>query len=138
MRAASEPGIRFGQDRGQGRGMRRSLSGNRVEACTIWLHNGRMSRSTHARTGVSVRLAPDAHDRLRRIAEAEHRSVAGYLELLVKRELAARDDAERVVRVHVAPELAGSPQGPIDREPGESEARHARRGAVLSRLFGES
>jgi hypothetical protein len=97
-----------------------------------------MSQATHARTGVTVRLDPDAHDRLRRIAEAEHRSVASYLELLVERELAARDDAERVVRVHVSPELTDRPQGTIHREAGESQARHARRNAVLGKLFGES
>lgn len=97
-----------------------------------------MSHATHPRTGVTVRLASDAHDRLRRIAEAEHRSVAGYLELLVERELAARDDAERVVHVHVAPELAGLPQAPIRREPGESAARYARRRTALAKLFGPS
>ncbi len=102
------------------------------------MHIGGMSQATHARTGVTVRLESDAHDRLRRIAEAEHRSVAAYLELLVERELAARDDAERVVRVHVAPELAGRPQGTIRREAGESQARHARRSAALGKLFGES
>jgi hypothetical protein len=87
---------------------------------------------------VTVRLASDAHDRLRRIAEAEHRSVAGYLELLVERELAARDDAERVVRVHVAAELADLPQGRIRREAGESAARYGRRRTALAKLFGES
>ncbi len=102
------------------------------------MHRERMPEATHARTGVTVRLAPDAHDRLRRIAEAEHRSVAAYLELLVERELAARDDAERVVRVHVAGELTDRPQGTVHREAGESQARHARRSAVLSKLFGES
>jgi hypothetical protein len=52
--------------------------------------------------------------------------------------LAARDDAERVVRVHVAGELTDRPQGTVHREAGESQARHARRSAVLSKLFGES
>jgi hypothetical protein len=97
-----------------------------------------MSRANNARTGVTVRLASEAHDRLRRIAEAEHRSVAGYLELLVERELTGRDDAERVVHVHVAPELAGLPPGAIHREAGESQTRHARRRVALNKLFGES
>ncbi len=97
-----------------------------------------MSHITSTRAGVTVRLATDAHERLRRIAEAEHRSVAAYLELLVERELAARDDAERVVHVHIAPELANVPQGAVRREPGESDARYARRRRTVAALFGES
>jgi hypothetical protein len=111
---------------------------NRIAGSISLMQIERMSHATRARAGVTVRLAPDAHDRLRRIAEAEHRSVAGYLELLVERDLAARDDAERVVRVHIAPELAGVPQGTIHREAGESQARYARRSAVLRKLFDDS
>jgi plasmid stabilization system protein ParE len=101
------------------------------------MHIDEMSHATNARTGVTVRLTPDAHDRLRRIADLEHRSVASYLELLVDRELAARDAAERVVRVHVAPELADVPQGAVRREDGESDARYVRRRTTLTKLFGE-
>jgi hypothetical protein len=97
----------------------------------------RMSSANRTRTGVTVRLAADAHDRLRRMAEADHRSVAGHLELMVERDLAALDDAERVVRVHVAPELASLPLGTIHREAGESQARHARRATVLGKLRGD-
>lgn len=92
--------------------------------------------TTTARPGVTVRLDPALHARLQRIAKSEHRSVAAFLETLVEREIAARDAAERVIRVHVAPELAGLPQGDILPEPGESDARHARRGATLKALFG--
>ena len=95
-----------------------------------------MSTANLTRAGVTVRLDSEAHDRLRRIAAAEHRSVAAYLELLVARDLAAREDAERVVRVHVAPDLPTAPPGPIRREANETEARHARRGATLDTLFG--
>ena len=87
---------------------------------------------------MTVRLDPNNLQRLRRIAEAEHRSVAAYLELLVERDLAERDEAERVVHIHVAPELAGLPQGTIGREDGESDERYERRKAVLTALFGES
>jgi hypothetical protein len=97
-----------------------------------------MSDASNARAGVTVRLPPEVHDRLRRIAETERRSVSGFLELLVERELAARDDAERVVHIYIAPELAGLPQGAIRREAGESPARHARRRAALNKLFGEA
>jgi len=46
------------------------------------MHLPAVPNAVAARTGVTVRLAPEAHDRLRRIAQAEHRSVAGFLELL--------------------------------------------------------
>lgn len=101
------------------------------------MHMDAMSHTTNARTGITVRLTLDTHDRLRRIADAEHRPVASYLELLVERELAARDDAERVVRVYVAPELADVPQGTLRREDGESDGRYVRRQATLTKPFGE-
>lgn len=90
-----------------------------------------------ARTGVTVRLDPDAHERLQRIAKFEHRSVAAYLEMLVEREIARREEAERVIRVHVAAELDGQAQGEIIREAGESDAAYARRNTTLKKLFGE-
>lgn len=108
-----------------------------IDFCITLMHIHGMSHTTNARTGITVRLTPDAHDRLRRIANVEHRSVASYLELLVDRELAARDDAERVVRVHVAPELVDVPQGALRREDGESDARYVRRRTTLTKLFGE-
>lgn len=101
------------------------------------MHTRLMSHSTPSRPGVTVRLAPTALNQLRRIAEREHRSVAGYLELLIERELAARNEADRVVHVYVAPELANKPQGRLHREAGESVTRYGRRVATLNRLFGQ-
>lgn len=69
-----------------------------------------MMNATTGRTGITVRLDPD---NLRRIAEAEC-----------------------VIHIHVAPELAGLPQGSIQREDGESDERYERRKAVLTALFG--
>jgi predicted transcriptional regulator len=94
------------------------------------------SPSSPPKTGVTVRLAPEVHERLKQIAEAEHRSVSGYLEALVEREVAARDEAERVIRVHVAAELAGQPFGDPDRRPGESDKAYARRKKTIDTLFG--
>jgi predicted transcriptional regulator len=99
--------------------------------------HGMPNPSSAARPGVTVRLDPEAHARLQQIARAEHRSVAAVLERLVEREIKARDEAERVIRVHVAPELEGLPQGEILRHEGESDAAHARRSATLKALFGE-
>ena len=89
-----------------------------------------------ARPGVTVRLEPEAHARLQQIAKAEHRSVAAVLELLVEREIQARDDAERVIRVHVAPELEGKPFGDPDRRLGETDKSYASRKKTIDTLFG--
>ena len=56
---------------------------------------GMPNASSSARLGVTVRLEREAHSRLQKIARAEHRSVAGVLELLVEREI--RADRKSVV-----------------------------------------
>ena len=74
------------------------------------------------RTGVTVRLNPEVRDRIQRIAAHEHRSIAGYIQMLIERDLHARDEAERVIteNVFTAPELEGvSPFGPVEREDGD-------------------
>ncbi len=97
---------------------------------------GMPNASPAARPGVTVRLEPEAHARLQQIAKAEHRSVAAVLELLVEREIRARDDAERVIRVHMAPELQGEPFGDPDRRPNESDKSYIRRKKTIDALFG--
>lgn len=116
------------------RGLRRRTG---LEARIILMHiSGMPNAAPSARPGVTVRLEPEAHARLQQIAKAEHRSVAAVLERLVEREIQARDEAERVIRLHVAPELQGQPFGDPDRRPGESEASHARRKKTVAALFG--
>jgi hypothetical protein len=95
-----------------------------------------MPIASPARPGVTVRLEPEAHARLQQIAKAEHRSVAAVLELLVEREIRARDEAERMIRLHVAPELQGVPFGDPDRRPGESNKSYVRRKKTIDALFG--
>lgn len=96
-----------------------------------------MSDATATRLGLTVRLAAPIQERVRRIAEIEHRSVSAYLEQLIERDLAARDEAERVVRVFVDPDLGGVEQGEVVREDGEDDERYARRAATLDHLFGK-
>jgi predicted transcriptional regulator len=103
---------------------------------TLMQISGMPSANRSARPGVTVRLDRAVHERLQQIAKAEHRSVAAVLERLVEREIRARDEAERVIRVHVAPELQGQPFGEPDRRPGESDASHARRKRTIDALFG--
>jgi hypothetical protein len=64
--------------------------------------------------------------------------VAAVLERLMEREIRARDEAERVIRVHVAPELQGQPFGEPDGRPGESNRSYARRSKTIDTLFGSA
>jgi predicted transcriptional regulator len=101
------------------------------------MHIGGMPiAASSTRPGVTVRLDAEAHARLQQIAKAEHRSVAAVLERLVEREIQARDEAERVIRVHVAPDVQGQPFGEPDRRPGESDKSYARRKKTIDALFG--
>jgi|HubBroStandDraft_1064217.scaffolds.fasta_scaffold15889_5 hypothetical protein len=90
------------------------------------------------RPGITVRLDPEVRDRIQRIAAHEHRSIAGYVQMLIERDLRARDEAERVVYVFTAPELEGVPFGPVAREEGETDERYEARAEALRILFGET
>lgn len=92
--------------------------------------------ASSGRAGVTVRLAPETHERLSRLAKSQHRSVAAVLEMLVEQELSAREEAERVIRVHVAPELSGTEFGDPDRRAHETDAAYARRKRAIDTLFG--
>jgi hypothetical protein len=87
------------------------------------------------RTGITVRLDPEVRDRIQRIAAHEHRSIAGYVQMLIERDLHARDEAERVIYVFTAPELEGATVGPVEREEGESDERYQARAEALRILF---
>lgn len=87
-------------------------------------------------SGFTLRLEPALRKRVGAVAAKEHRSVAGYLAMLIERDLAEREAAQRVVRVFTAPELKGAASAPVAREKGEDKARHAERAATLDRLFG--
>jgi hypothetical protein len=92
--------------------------------------------TTPTRTGVTVRLNPEVRDRIQRIAADERRSVAGYIQMLIDRDLHARDEAERVIHVFTAPELEGEPPGTLVREEDETGERHAKRAETLRTLLG--
>jgi hypothetical protein len=98
--------------------------------------HGMKTHEKSAVSGVTVRLPPRVRDRVRKVARSEHRSVAAYIEHLVERDLRERDEAERLVRVHIAAGLPDVPAGKVAREAGERKGRHARRAAVLNTLLG--
>lgn len=89
-----------------------------------------------SRTGITVRLDPATRDRVQRIAAFEHRSISGYVQMLIERDLQARDEAERVIHVFVAPELADETPGTLLREAGETDERYAERSEALRILLG--
>ena len=84
-----------------------------------------------------MRLGRDVRDRVQHIAAAEHRSIAGYLQMLIVLDLQARDEAERVIHVFTAPELQDEPPGILLREADETEDRHASRVRTSRTLLGE-
>ena len=67
--------------------------------------------------------------------EAERRKQFEREELRDQREI-ARDEAERTIRLHVAPELQAQPFSEPDRRPGESDRSYARRKKTIDALFG--
>jgi predicted transcriptional regulator len=89
-----------------------------------------------SRSGITVRLDQTLRDRVQRIAAAEHRSVAGYVQMLIERDVAAREEAERAIHVFVARELRDAPLGIVGREDGETDEEYARRAEALDMLFG--
>jgi len=98
-----------------------------------------MNDTTHlSRTGITVRLDSETRDRVQRIAANEHRSIAGYVQMLIERDLRAREAAERVIHVFTAPELEGVPFGPVEREAGETDERYEARAEALRILFGRA
>jgi hypothetical protein len=88
-----------------------------------------------SRAGITVRLDQATRDRVQRIAAFEHRSIAGYVQMLIERDLQARDEAERVIHVFVAPELANEPIGTVGREDSECDEDYAARASALDTLF---
>jgi hypothetical protein len=82
-----------------------------------------------------VRLDPATRDRIQRIAAFEQRSISGYVQMLIERDLQARDEADRVIHVFVAPELGNEPFGTVGREEGERDEDYAARASAFDTLF---
>jgi hypothetical protein len=108
-----------------------------IAVCIIMMHLTAMATPPKsAAAGITVRLRPQVRERVVELARTEYRSAAAYIGHLVERDLRDRDNAERLVRIHVSASLPDVSMGAVAPEPRETKQRNARRTAVLDTLFG--
>jgi hypothetical protein len=89
-----------------------------------------------SKVAITLRLDAERARRLQAIAEAENRSLTNYVETALLRELALREEAERVITMHVAPDTSPSirPEDVIRAE-GETDEDYAARQALAVELW---
>ncbi len=94
------------------------------------------ARRQPAKVAVTLRLDADRVRRLQAIAQAENRSLTNYVETALLRELARREEAERVITMYVAPGTSTSirPEDVIRGE-GETDEDYAARQALTVELW---
>lgn len=89
-----------------------------------------------SKVAITLRLDPERVHRLQAIAEAENRSLTNYVETALLRDLALREEADRVITMFVA---GGVPDAirpeDIVRADGESDEAYAERQALLLELW---
>jgi hypothetical protein len=99
----------------------------------------RIPSSTHPAAGpraLTLRLDPEPSRQLALLAAAENRSPTNYVETLVLREIQARSEDRRVLRMRVAPEAVDLDPGPLLRGEDEPDQRYAERKALFDELLG--
>ena len=84
---------------------------------------------------LTLRLDPEQFRQLALLAAAENRSPTNYVETLLLRELEARAEGRRVLRMLVAPEAGDLDPGTLLRGDGESDRRYAERRALFDELL---
>lgn len=89
-----------------------------------------------AKVAITLRLDAERVRRLQAIAEAEHRSLTNYVETALLRDLARREEADRVITMYVAPGVPASirPEDVV-RAQGESDEAYAERQALMVELW---
>lgn len=89
-----------------------------------------------AKVAITLRLEPDRAARLQEIAAAENRSLTNYVETALLRDLARREEAQRVITMYVAPGVSDSirPEDVVRAE-GESNEDYAARQALAVELW---
>ena len=83
---------------------------------------------------LTLRLDPEPFRRLALLAAAENRSPTNFVETLVLREIEARSESRRVLRMLVAPEAVDLEPGSLLRGEGESDRRYAERRTLFDEL----
>nr|WP_294544330.1 hypothetical protein [uncultured Rhodopila sp.] len=84
---------------------------------------------------ITLRIDEVRFKKLALLAEAENRTPTNYVETALLRDMAAKEEAARVITMFVPPEAAGVTAGPLLRSEGESDERYAERSALFDRLF---
>jgi uncharacterized protein (DUF4415 family) len=94
------------------------------------------ARRQPPKVAITLRLDADRARRLQALAEAENRSLTNYVETALLRELALRDEAERVITMYVAPGTSPSirPEDVIRAED-ETDDAYAERQALVTELW---
>ena len=100
------------------------------------LHNQTGVRKRRAKVAITLRLDAEAARRLQAIAEAENRSLTNYVETALLRDIARREEADRVITMYVAPGTSTSirPEDVV-RPEGESDEDYAERQALALELW---
>ncbi len=94
------------------------------------------ARRHPAKVAITLRLDADRARRLEAIAAAENRSLTNYVETALLRDLALRDEAERVITMYVAPgTLANVQPEDIIRGKDETDEAYDKRQALLMELW---
>jgi hypothetical protein len=91
-----------------------------------------MVRRTKALT---LRIDLAQFRRLAAAAKDENRTPTNYVETLVLRELEAKDESNRVIKLYTAPGFDPRKLGKLERSPGETAKRYARRKRIVDELF---
>ena len=88
------------------------------------------------KVAITLRLDADRAHRLQAIAAAENRTLTNYVETALLRDLARREEADRVITMYV-PEGASTSIRPEDviRAEGESDEEYAARQALTVELW---
>lgn len=96
----------------------------------------RTAAKAPAKVAITLRLDPDRAARLQAMAEAENRSLTNYVETALLRDLARREEAERVITLYVAPGVPATirPEDVVRAE-GESDEAYVERQALAVELW---
>jgi hypothetical protein len=94
------------------------------------------ARHQPTKVAITLRLDADRARRLQAIANAENRSLTNYVETALLRELALREEAERVITMYVAPGTSPNIRAEdVIRADGETDEDYAARQALALDLW---